>query len=36
MLSQNVLGGAAIRPIPDAAIVETISDLFLRGALPSA
>ncbi|HXX49532.1 MAG TPA: TetR/AcrR family transcriptional regulator [Myxococcota bacterium] len=36
MLSQNVLGGAALRPIPDAAIVETVSDLFLRGALPSA
>ena len=34
MLSQNVLGGAELRPIPDSAIVETLSELFLRGALP--
>ena len=34
MLSQNVLGGAELRPIPDEAIVDTISELFLRGALP--
>jgi AcrR family transcriptional regulator len=36
MLSQNVLGGAELRPIDDAAIVKTVTDLFLRGALPSA
>jgi AcrR family transcriptional regulator len=35
MLSQNVLGGAELRPIPDQAIIDTISDLFLRGALPA-
>jgi len=33
LLSQELLGGAELRPIADAAIVETISDLFLRGAL---
>jgi len=34
MLSQNVLGGADLRPISDEAIVDTITELFLRGALP--
>lgn len=34
MLSQNVLGGAEVRPISDDAVVDTICDLFLRGALP--
>jgi len=34
VLSQEVLGGAELRPIDDAAIVETVSDVFLRGALP--
>jgi hypothetical protein len=34
VLSQEVLGGAELRPISDEAIVETVSDLFLRGALP--
>jgi len=34
-LSQNVLGGAELRPISDAAIVQTVSELFLRGALPA-
>ncbi len=33
VLSQEVLGGAELRPIPDEAVVETVSDLFLRGAL---
>ena len=33
VLSQEVLGGAELRPISDDAIVETVSDLFLRGAL---
>ena len=36
VLSQEVLGGAELQPIPAAAIVETISDLFLRGALAPA
>jgi len=31
--TQHVLGGDAIRPIPDSAIVETASSLFLRGVL---
>ena len=31
---QEVLGGAELRPISDEAVVETMSDLFLRGALP--
>jgi AcrR family transcriptional regulator len=35
VLSQEVLGGAELRPISDAAIVETVSDVFLRGALPA-
>jgi AcrR family transcriptional regulator len=35
LLSQAVLGGAELRPIADEAIVETISELFLRGALPA-
>ena len=34
MLSQNVLGGSELRPISDGAIVDTIAELFLRGALP--
>ncbi len=34
MLSQNVLGGAELQPISDDAIVDTIAELFLRGALP--
>ena len=34
VLSQEVLGGAELRPISDEAIVETVSDVFLRGALP--
>jgi AcrR family transcriptional regulator len=33
VLSQDVLGGAELRPIADEAIVETVSELFLRGAL---
>ena len=33
VLSQEVLGGAELRPISDEAVVETVSDLFLRGAL---
>jgi AcrR family transcriptional regulator len=36
MLSQHVLGGAELHPMSDDAIVETLSDLFLRGALPPA
>lgn len=36
VLSQEVLGGAELRPISDEAIVETVSDLFLRGALAPA
>lgn len=35
MLSQSVLGGAQLRPISDEAIVDTLSELFLRGALPA-
>jgi AcrR family transcriptional regulator len=35
VLSQDVLGGAELRPISDESIVETISELFLRGALPA-
>jgi AcrR family transcriptional regulator len=31
VLSQEVLGGAELRPISDEAIVETVSELFLRG-----
>lgn len=31
--TQHVLGGDAIRPIDDSAIVETASSLFLRGVL---
>jgi AcrR family transcriptional regulator len=34
LLSQEVLGAAALQPIPDATIVATVSELFLRGALP--
>ncbi len=34
VLSQHVLGGEALRPIADAAVVDTLSELFLRGALP--
>jgi TetR/AcrR family transcriptional regulator len=34
LVSQNVLGGDELRPISDQAIVETVSELFLRGALP--
>jgi AcrR family transcriptional regulator len=34
LLSQEVLGAAALRPIPDETIVATVSELFLRGALP--
>lgn len=34
LLSQAVLGGSELRPIADDAIVETVSELFLRGALP--
>jgi len=34
LLSQNVLGGAQLHPIGDDAILDTISELFLRGALP--
>jgi AcrR family transcriptional regulator len=33
VLSQEVLGGAELRPISDETVVETVSDLFLRGAL---
>jgi hypothetical protein len=33
MLTQNVLGGEDLHPISDEAIVETITELFLRGAL---
>lgn len=36
VLSQEVLGGAELRPISDEAIVETVSDVFLRGALAPA
>jgi len=36
VLSQEVLGGADLQPIASAAIVETISDVFLRGALAPA
>jgi len=35
LLTQEVFGGAELRPISDAAIVETVSGLFLRGALPA-
>jgi hypothetical protein len=31
--TQHVLGGAAVRPIDDRAIVATASDLFLHGLL---
>jgi AcrR family transcriptional regulator len=34
LISQSVLGGDALRPISDQAIVETVTELFLRGALP--
>jgi len=34
LLSQEVLGAAQVQPIEDAAIVATVSELFLRGALP--
>jgi AcrR family transcriptional regulator len=34
LLSQEVLGAAALQPIADEAIVATVSELFLRGALP--
>ncbi|HTO69606.1 MAG TPA: TetR/AcrR family transcriptional regulator [Myxococcota bacterium] len=33
VLSQDVLGGAALHPLSDSAIVDTITELFLRGAL---
>lgn len=36
IVSQLVLGGEELRPIEDSAVVETISELFLRGALPTA
>jgi AcrR family transcriptional regulator len=36
VLSQEVFGGAQIQPISDAAITETVSSLFLRGALAPA
>ena len=31
--SQEVLGGRALRPIEDAVLVETVSEIFLRGVL---
>jgi hypothetical protein len=34
VLSQDVLGGAELRPIEDRAIVDTIAEIFLRGMLP--
>jgi AcrR family transcriptional regulator len=34
LLSQDILGGAELRPIADEAIVATVAGLFLRGALP--
>ena len=34
--TQHVLGGAAIRPIGDRAIVDTVSALFLHGVLAPA
>jgi AcrR family transcriptional regulator len=34
VVSQHVLGGEELRPIADSAVVDTISELFLRGALP--
>jgi len=34
VLSQEVLGGAELQPISDDTVVATVSDLFLRGALP--
>jgi AcrR family transcriptional regulator len=34
LLSQEVLGAAALQPIADEAIVATVSELFLRGTLP--
>jgi AcrR family transcriptional regulator len=34
LLSQEVLGAAEVLPIADDAIVATVSELFLRGALP--
>ncbi|HTO55118.1 MAG TPA: TetR/AcrR family transcriptional regulator C-terminal domain-containing protein, partial [Myxococcota bacterium] len=34
LISQSVLGGDALRPISDAAVIETVTELFLRGALP--
>jgi len=33
VLTQEILGGAALRPIDDDAIVSTVSDLFLHGCL---
>lgn len=33
VLTQEILGGAALRPIDDDAIVATVSELFLRGCL---
>jgi AcrR family transcriptional regulator len=33
VLSQHVFGGEEIRPIPDATIVDTVQELFLRGVL---
>lgn len=36
LVSQNVLGGAQLRPIGDDAILDTIAELFLRGALPAS
>ncbi len=36
LLTQEVFGGAALRPIADAAIVDTVSGLFLHGALPAS
>jgi AcrR family transcriptional regulator len=35
VLSQHVFGGEELRPIPDATIVDTVQDLFLRGVLAS-
>jgi hypothetical protein len=36
VLSQEVFGGAQIQPISDTSIIETVSALFLRGALAPA
>jgi AcrR family transcriptional regulator len=33
VLSQHVFGGEQLHPIPDATIVDTVQELFLRGVL---